>query len=651
MKKFLLLTTLLPFFAQSQETGGFRNEQASIVEAERKAGERLMSSARMESVASGNYNVHHYRCEWQLDPAVRYIRGKVTTTFTMTQPGNSITFDMVNQLVVDSVVYHGNKLTFTRPGNDGLVINFPGTITATTKDSVAIYYQGDPAGGGFGAFYQGAHSGVPVIWTLSEPYGAKDWWPCKDGLVDKADSIDIFMTHPAAYTSSANGLMMGITPAGGGNLTTHFRHRYPIATYLVAIAITNYVVRTDTVNVNNKIYNWASYAYPENAGSFFNSEVLYAKEIYRLFTKLIGEYPFANEKYGHTQFGWGGGMEHQTNSFMFNTSPNLSAHELAHQWFGDKITCGSWQHIWLNEGFATYFTAIFLEHLYPTFYRPFLQSTLTSVVSQPGGSVFVTDTSNSGRIFDGRLSYNKGAYVVHMLRWVLGDSAFYRGVRQYLEDPALRYSFAKTADLQRNLEQVSGKNLTTFLQKWVYGEGYPDYQAEWYQASGSPWVSVKLNQTTSHSSVSFYEMPVMIEFKNATQSVRVVADHRFSGQVFSFNPGIAVDTVIIDPDLWILSKIKTSRKSASELLPQDDIQLYPNPSPGNATFRLRNASGNRLSLRLFNAAGQLLFKRDIVTAPGAQLEVLIPFMQYPRGVYMLQIQNDKELKVLKRIVH
>lgn len=645
----LLLTAVLPFISFSQEKA-FQDEQKAIIESERKSAEALLS-AGMQSVASGNYDVNHYRCEWQLDPAVRYIRGKITTSFTMIQAGNTITFDMVNQLVVDSVVYHGAKITYTRLPNNGLQVQFPANLNTATRDSVSVYYQGDPAGGGFGAFYQGLHSGVPVIWTLSEPYGAKDWWPCKDDLTDKADSIDILMTHPSVYTSSSNGMMTSRQAVAGGNVVTHFKHRYRIATYLVAIAITNYVVNNDTVRVGNKTYPFISYAYPESVGFFFAQEI-YAKDAFRIFTQLFGEYPFANEKYGHTQFGWGGGMEHQTNSFMFNTSPNLSAHELAHQWFGDKVTCGSWQHIWLNEGFATYLTALFLQYGFPSFYKPYLQNTmLGSVVSQPGGSVFVTDTSSTGRIFDGRLSYNKGGYVVHMLRWVLGDSAFFRGMRRYLEDPLLKYNFAKTADLQRNLEAESGKNLTTFFQKWVYGEGYANYNATWFQAAGSPWVSLKLDQTTSHPSVQFYEMPVEIEFRNATQSTRRVVDHRTSGQIFSLNVGFAVDTVIIDPELWILAKTKTSVKTAVELLPPDDLQLYPNPSPGDATLRLRNASGNKLSVRLFNAAGQLIFRRDITTAVGAQVEVNIPFARYPKGVYFIDIQNDKNLKVRRKILH
>lgn len=649
MKKYLLLATLLPLFARSQEPADFQKELTAIAEAERKAAQGLFTTG-LQSVASQNFDVHHYRCEWQVDPAVKYIRGKVTAAFTMMQAGNTITFDLTNALTVDSVLYHGSKITFQRPANNGLQVQFPANINASVKDSVSIFYQGVPPGTGFGSFFQGAHAGVPVIWTLSEPYGAKDWWPCKDDLVDKTDSIDIHITHPSIYTASTNGMMMSRQAAGGSNVVTHFKHRYRIVSYLVAIAVTNYVVNNDTVRVANKVYPFISYAFPESAATFFGSEI-HAKNAYRLFTELFEEYPFAAEKYGHTQFGWPGGMEHQTNSFMFNTSANLSAHELGHQWFGDKITCGSWRHIWLNEGFATYSSILFNERYFPAQHRPALQNTILNITSQPGGSLYVPDTTSDARIFDSRLSYNKGAYVVHMLRWVLGDSTFFRGVRRYLQDPKLRYNFAVTEDLERNIEQESGKDLTTFFQKWVYGEGYPNYNASWYQAAGSPWVSVKLDQTTSHSSVSFYEMPVALEFRNATQSVTFIADHRQKGQVFSFNPGFAVDTVIIDPNLWILSRTKTSSRSSVQLLPPDDIQLYPNPSPRNAVLRLRNASGNRLSVRLFNAAGQLLFSRDITTAPGADVQVDIPMMRYARGVYMLSIRNDKDLKLVKRIVH
>ncbi|HYE55515.1 MAG TPA: M1 family aminopeptidase, partial [Chitinophagaceae bacterium] len=496
------------------------------------------------------------------------------------------------------------------------------------------------------AFYQYSHAGVPVIWTLSQPFGAKFWWPCKDGLSDKADSIDIHITHPAIYTASANGMVVS-RQVTDTMATTHFHHGYPIASYLVAMAVTNYVENNDTVMVGNKPYRFISYAYPEAAGPFFGQQV-YAKDAFRIFSQLFGEYPFAKEKYGHTQFSWGGGMEHQTNSFMFNTSPNLSAHELGHQWFGDKVTCGSWKDIWLNEGFAQYSVILYTQYYHPSFYRSTLMNTLNSATSQPGGSVYVPDTTDFRRIFDGRLSYNKGAYVVHMLRWVLGDSALFKGLRQYLNDPALSFGFAVTSDLQRHLEQASGKDLDKFLQQWIYGEGYPNYQAGWSQNTNL-WAKVKLNQTTSHPSVSFYEMPGMLEFRSATQSKRVIVDHRYSGQEFTVDVGFAADTVVIDPDLWILSRTKTSVKTAAAVSP-DIINLYPNPSPRNVVLSLQNPTGNKLYLNLFNAAGQLVFKKEITT-PGRDEVIHLPLERYSKGMYVLSIRNDKGLDVIKRIVH
>lgn len=646
MKYRLLLLCFLPLASMAQDTASFYKQLLDIAGTEQKSA-AASRSQEYQSAASNNFNVHHYRCEWLINPHVWFIKGSVTPSFIMTQAGNSISFDLNEALQVDSILYHNQKISFTRNAGDMLTINFPATIAAGTRDSLSIYYQGVPLFTGYGAFYQYQHAGVPVIWTLSEPYGAHYWWPCKDGLVDKADSIDIFITHPAAFTASSIGMVMS-RQVTDTMATTHFRHRYPIASYLVALAVTNYAVDDDTITVNNKNYRFISYAYPEAVGYFFGQEI-YTKDAFRLFVKLLGDYPFANEKYGHTQFSKAGGMEHQTNSFMSNTSPVLSAHELAHQWFGDKVTCGSWSDIWLNEGFATYFSALYnLEYNDPKYYKGFLVETLASVVSQPDGSVYVYDTTDIARVFSARLSYNKGAYVAHMLRWVLGDSAYFRGLRRYLDDPLLKYGFARTADLQRNLQQESGKNLNSFFQKWVYGQGYPNYQASWSQ-NANRWAKVKLNQTTSHPSVSFYEMPVMLKFRSSTDSAIVVVDHKFSGQEFNIPLNFVADTVIIDPDLWILSKTKTSAKLGANISP-DLIQLYPNPAPDKVILSLKNPTGSQLFIRLFNEAGQLLFKKQMATA-GQDEQLVIPLARFPKGTYVLDVRNDRKLRFVKRIVH
>lgn len=646
MKLMLLFFCFIPCLVIGQDTASFYKELQQIAETEKKSAAASFSREN-QSAASNNFNVHHYRCEWYIDPNIWFIKGRVTPSFIMTQSGNSISLDLNAALQVDSIVYHNQKVSFTRAAVDMLTIQFPTAITAGSKDSVSIFYQGVPLFTGYGAFYQFTHAGVPVIWTLSEPYGAKYWWPCKDGLVDKADSLDIFITHPAIYTASSNGMVMS-RQVVDTLATTHFRHRYPIASYLVALAVTNYAIDDDTIMVNNKSYRFISYSYPESVGFFFGQEI-YAKDAFRLFVKLFGEYPFANEKYGHTQFGKAGGMEHQTNSFMSNTSPTLSAHELAHQWFGDKVTCGSWSDTWLNEGFATYAAGLYArEYFDPRFYNGFLLETLTSVVSQPDGSVYVYDTTDIARVFSARLTYNKGAYVAHMLRWVLGDSVYFRGLRRYLDDPAVRYGFVRTADLQRNLEQGSGKNLSSFFQKWVYGEGYPNYHATWFQ-NVNRWARVKVNQTTSHASVSFYEMPVMLKFRSATDSAVVVVDHKYSGQEFDIPLSFVADTVIIDPDIWILSKVKTSQKTSGSKAP-DLIQIYPNPAPANLNITLRNPTGKKLFIRLFNSVGQLLYKKEFAMS-GQDMDVMIPVVNYPKGVYVVDVRDDKGLKKTVKVVH
>ena len=369
----------------------------------------------------------------------------------------------------------------------------------------------------------------------------------------------------------------------------------------------------------------------------------------RALTKFFGEYPFIKEKYGHTQWHWPGGMEHQTNSFMVNTSPNISAHELGHQWFGDKVTCRSWAHIWLNEGFATYSTAIFLEDQFPSFYIPYMRSALNNIVSSPGGSVYVPDTNDVNRIFSNRLSYNKGSYVVHMLRWVLGDSLFKKGIQQFLNDPQLAYGTALTADLQQHLEQVSGKNLTTFFQKWVYGEGYANYNAVWRQNNNN-WATVDLTQTTSHASVSFYDMPVQLVFRNATQSKSFVVDHKYSGQRFSLDVGFVADTVIIDPNIWILARTKTSQKVPTTTTASDDVLIYPNPSPSNGNVVVRNPTGTSISVQLFNSIGQILFTTQVQTI-GRDEFITLPLDRYARGVYWVRVRNDKGLNLVRKIVH
>jgi aminopeptidase N len=166
----------------------------------------LTASAYNSASASNNFDVNYYRCEWEVDPGVRYIRGIVTLYYTITSATNSISLDLMNTLNTDSVKQRNNALENIH-NNNVLQINFSDNISAGTEDSITIFYNGIPANTGFGSFVQSTHSTVPIIWTLSEPYGSRDWWPCKNGLDDKADSIDIIIIHPSQYKAASNGLL------------------------------------------------------------------------------------------------------------------------------------------------------------------------------------------------------------------------------------------------------------------------------------------------------------------------------------------------------------------------------------------------------------------------------------------------------------
>ncbi len=600
------------------------------------------------TAASNNFDVKYYRCEWEVDPAIRYIKGKVTVYFKITEAASSITMDLTNDLLTDSVKQHGSLISFSQPVNTATIqINFSSPISAGTIDSVTIFYKGVPANTGFGSFIQDVHAGVPVLWTLSESYGSRDWWPCKNGINDKADSIDVFITHPAIYKAASNGMLQSVLPAGTGKLTTHWKHRYPIASYLICMAVTNYATFDNTVQLGSTTLPMLTYCYPENLALFQanTDKVLEALVFYH---NTFGPYPFIKEKYGHVQFGWGGGMEHQTSTFIVTPEESLMAHELGHQWFGDKITCASWEDIWLNEGFATFLAAYHLETKYPQNKILYRKQQVDKITQLPGGSVKVADTLNLNQVFSGRLSYNKGSHLLYMLRSILSDSIFFEAIRQYQKDPAVIYGNASTADLKRNLEQISGKNLTYFFDEWYTGQGYPSYNVQWNMIGSSTTVNIKMNQVTSHPSVSFFHLPVTLKFKNATQEKNVVVDNTFNNQNFIQTLGFVPDTVLVDPDYWLVTKNNTTRKIVATSTGNGVAEIYPNPVADPLTIYLHDFNDAAADVTIYNQAGQLLYKNKASLINGSEY-LQIPVKNWAKGIYAVKIKTQSRI-IVKQIL-
>lgn len=613
----------------------------SIIAYEKSAWLRRQAALERGPSASADNrsDIQYCRAHWTVDPAVRYIEGVITTVFEPLENVNSLEFDFSAALTMDSIVHGGKQLTFSRNG-DVLTVHFPAVLPAFLPDSVVFYYRGVPPKTGFGSFEVSQHGGVPVLWTLSEPYGARDWWPCKQSLNDKIDSIDIYVTTPAAYRAASNGLLQSEVVVGDRR-TAHWKHRYPIAAYLVAIAVTNYEVFSEPIAIGVDTVLMVNYIYPESMSAAQNS-MSYLADHLRLFSELFGPYPFLSEKYGHAQFGWGGGMEHQTMSFMGGFGYELVAHELAHQWFGNKVTCGSWADIWLNEGFATYLSGLCYERFQPQYWQGFKQGRINSATSQPDGSIWVNDTTNVSRIFSGRLSYNKSAMVLHMLRWICGDSLFFRAVRNYIDDPQVAYGYAHTPILKAHFEAVLGQNLDYFFDDWYTGEGYPSYTVKWSQ-SADGLVYVQLEQKSSHPSVPFFELPVPLRFigpNGEKQDVRL--EHLFSGQTFVLPANFVVTDVLFDPDLWLISRDNVVLKTSSALTLEEagfSFRVEPNPaSRQQVRIMWEGASATTVGFSLWTADGRRIAEQTQTFAPGQHVVALTP-ADVPAGHYLLQVST------------
>ncbi len=597
-------------------------------------------SAFSQNLKNDNFDVKYCRFEWTLNPEVFYIKGIVTTHFEVVKPTNQIVFELIDNLTVDSVIYHETKLNFEHL-NNLLILNFNGELPEGNFDSVSVYYQGIPTTTNSRAFEIKTHSEIPILWTLSEPYGAKDWMPCKQTLNDKIDSIDMFITAPKGYKVAGNGILVSENIIGE-NKITHWTHKHPIAIYLIGIAITNYTAYSDFVPLENgDTLEILNYVYPE--------EVEYAKtntpnviDVLQYYSDNFLTYPF--ERYGHAQFEWGGGMEHQTMSFMGSFTHPLMAHELAHQWFGDYITCGSWQDIWLNESFATYLEGLTAEQgLAEYTWLDWKKNKIYEATLTDDGSVYIYDTISHTTIFNYNMVYSKGAMVLNTLRTQLGDSIFFQSIRNYLSDESLAYGYAKTEDIKRHFEKTSGENLTEFFNDWIYSEGYPIYEILWHQDKNNE-VIIIVNQEQSHESVDFFELDIPVCFKNNFTDTLLILTNSFSGQVFTANIDFKIKSGIFDPEKNIISK-GSEINEFFENMPEFVYTISPNPVDENINIEFP-IDVELQKIVFYNSEGKEIYSEKINKLLN---QYTLNTSKLKEGIYIIEIILEKQ-KLTDKIV-
>jgi aminopeptidase N len=484
-------------------------------------------------------------------------------------------------------------------------------------------------------------------------------------IADKADSSDVWITAPKYFTSVSNGILEEKTEGTTTN-TYKWKSRYPIANYLISIALANYEHYKNDFN-----YGGTSpmpvdhYVYPEYntaANKLLMDDTIF---MLNLFTQKFGPYPFLKEKYGHAMFGWGGGMEHQTISSMVNISSGLTAHELAHQWFGDLITCQDWANIWLNEGFATYGALIYWEAKsgVPT-YKSQIISTMNSAKTAVG-SVWVQNPTTVGQIFNGARSYSKGGIILHMLRNIVGDVKFYDVLRAYTSS-IHSYGNATTEGFQAIVEAVTGEDFDYFFQQWVYGQKYPKYEFGWgvfpnpgakQNVAAGYTLKMNINQLINTPTPSFFTMPIDLKITfddNTTEILRVNNNSQTQNYQFPYTKNIT--SVTFDPENGILKditlvplnlplsleepivKVLENEKLAKEI----ELQYSPNPANDQLKIQLNLKDINSTKIELLDIKGKTIHETTNFKNIGKQ-EYFINTKNVTSGIYILNltIQNQK----------
>jgi len=420
----LALLALLPPAAAGQEEGSPRPWEidAGLLEAPGKAA-FYRELTRWNEQPSANQlalDAVYYDLSLAIDPVGQQIQGQLLARLRVDAPQATVAdLDLAPPLLVQSTTCGGLPAAWSHAG-ERVSITLDRPYTQGEIVEVTVDYRGTPSSS-YGAFGFSSHNGQPMIWTLSEPFGARSWWPCDDWSDDKADSMDLRITVPSGLIVASNGTLRGVA-YGGGTDTYHWQVGYPIATYLVSLAIHPYTVYSDYYAYSpTDSMEIQFYIFPDDYQSTLEANLMTADMI-AYFAGVYGEYPFVAEKYGHAQFLWGGAMEHQTCSSMGVFYESIIAHELAHQWWGDMVTCADFRHIWLNEGFAVYSEALWLgDHYGPEGYWGKMNSTRY----YGGGTIYCPTLDDWNRIFNVSLSYNKASWVLHMLRHVVGDEAFF----------------------------------------------------------------------------------------------------------------------------------------------------------------------------------------------------------------------------------
>ena len=593
--KILLIPVIIPaliVLAYAQNDVADSNPDRKVYRATENQRQLGLSGLR-QSLA--DYDVINYHINLLIFPDTKEIEGLVQIVLLpVVNIENSLLFDFAG-LQLDSVFIDSEKVSFGREG-ELVTIYSHTTIMAGDTQTVTFYYQGQPQKGLY--FRTNAYN-EPMVYSHNEPYDAHYWFPCKDEPADKATS-STSITVPSPMSVLSNGALIGQSNAGPGRTLYAWQESYPIATYLISIAAGTYQIASDQFQWESRMLPLQYWVYPPDLDRGLKA-LTFTKDMLGFFSEFIGDYPFLSEKYAMSEVPLreAAAMENQTATTMGDfvmDNEGIIAHELAHQWWGDALTPETFVDIWLNEGFASYFDALYTEYKYGVKAYKQHMDTYKSKMNSDGSLPYPIYNPPEKYLF-GNSVYFKGAWVLHMLRFEVGDATFKEIIRAYYEE----YDHVNviTENFVQVTEKITGRPFSLFFNQWLNFGGIPVIIGNWQQTKNR--VTITLEQYQENPVYQF-DIEVLIKGTSTDTLIIVHVAERIVRQDEYF-PETVIE-IVIDPE----EKILNNNNSPLYYIPEVSklLSTFPNPFLDQITIVYQVSRREEVEIFIFDVLGQLV---------------------------------------------
>jgi len=529
----------------------------------------LTVSATDKYPKNADIDVQHYKFDITLSDEADEIKCSATIDILLKKKDiRQVRLDLINAdkgkgMTVASVMQNGKKLSYTHLKNE-LIVTLPNPSQAGDYVQFTVTYSGVPA---TGLHIKPNKYNDRTFFSDNWPDLTRNWLPVVDHVAEKA-TCEFIVTAPIRYQVVCNGLLLEETNLNATQKITHWKQSVPISPWLYVLGVAEFAVQYVDTFDGKSIQTWV---FHQDRDAGFSDFAKPTKEVLEFYTRYVG--PFAYEKLANIQASSvAGGME-SASAILYNEKSvvgdgnfrwkKVVVHEIAHQWFGCAVTESDWDDVWLSEGFATYFTALFIEHAYgrDEFIKEMQDCrrvTFNFYKDNPTHTIVHNNLSDMSKVTSSH-TYQKGAWVLHMLRSMIGDDAFEKGIKNYYR--LYMNSTASTKDFQREMEKVSGLNLTAFFKQWLNQGGKLTMNGSWTYNAGSKTIELDLTQTQTDGTT--FSVPVEIGIYKKGQlvpDVRKVELTSVSGQ-FKIPYEGEVERIVIDPKTVLLAEWSFEKKN------------------------------------------------------------------------------------------